>query len=90
MSIPASMAFHGGGEMFMDHSGMFMDHSGPPHQGNPNQSAAERNFNDKAKKWKQLQSKRFAEKKKFGFVDAQKEEMPPGKLAFVLRTVKSF
>jgi hypothetical protein len=77
MSIPASMAFHGGGEMFMDHSGLF-----PPHQGNQNQSAAERNFGDKAKKWKQLQSKRFAEKKKFGFVDAQKEEMPPGKLAF--------
>jgi pre-mRNA-processing factor 8 len=34
---------------------------------------------EKAKKWKQLQSKRYAEKRKFGFVDAQKEEMPPGK-----------
>lgn len=34
---------------------------------------------DKAKKWAQLQTKRYAEKRKFGFVDAQKEEMPPGK-----------
>lgn len=36
-------------------------------------------FNEKSKKWKQLQSKRFAEKRKFGFMDSQqKEEMPPG------------
>jgi len=38
----------------------------------------ERALTDKSKKWKQLQSKRFAEKRKFGFVDSQKEEMPPG------------
>lgn len=38
----------------------------------------ERALADKSKKWKQLQSKRFAEKRKFGFVDSQKEEMPPG------------
>jgi hypothetical protein len=38
----------------------------------------ERALMDKSKKWKQLQSKRFAEKRKFGFVDSQKEEMPPG------------
>lgn len=38
----------------------------------------DRNLNEKSKKWKQLQSKRFAQKRKFGFVDAQKEEMPPG------------
>lgn len=76
MSIPASVAFHGGGDdMYMEHSDMI-----PPHfQGHQNQGASERMLNEKAKKWKQLQSKRFAEKKKFGFVDAQKEEMPPGK-----------
>ena len=33
---------------------------------------------EKARKWKQLQSKRYAEKRKFGAVDTQKEEMPPG------------
>ncbi len=35
-------------------------------------------MDEKAKRWKQLQGKRFAEKKKFGFADTQKEEMPPG------------
>jgi pre-mRNA-processing factor 8 len=35
-------------------------------------------YNEKSKKWKQLQSKRFADKRKFGFMDSQKEEMPPG------------
>jgi hypothetical protein len=35
-------------------------------------------LSDKAKKWHQLQSKRFAEKRKFGFVEPQKEEMPAG------------
>lgn len=34
-------------------------------------------FEEKSKKWQQFQSKRFAEKRKFGHVDAQKEEMPP-------------
>lgn len=33
---------------------------------------------EKARKWAQLQTKRYAEKRKYGFVDAQKEEMPPG------------
>lgn len=40
---------------------------------------------EKSKKWKQLQSKRFAEKRKFGFVDAQKEEMPPEHVRKVIR-----
>lgn len=35
---------------------------------------------EKAKRWQQLQTKRYAEKRKFGFTDAQKEEMPPGSL----------
>uniref|UniRef100_H2Y168 Pre-mRNA-processing-splicing factor 8-like n=1 Tax=Ciona intestinalis TaxID=7719 RepID=H2Y168_CIOIN len=32
---------------------------------------------EKANRWQQLQSKRYAEKRKFGFVDPQKEDMPP-------------
>lgn len=31
-----------------------------------------------ARKWQQLNSKRYADKRKFGFVQAQKEDMPPG------------
>lgn len=30
-----------------------------------------------AKKWQQLNSKRYGEKRKFGYVEAQKEDMPP-------------
>ncbi|KAJ3320388.1 Pre-mRNA-processing-splicing factor 8 [Boothiomyces sp. JEL0866] len=32
---------------------------------------------EKAQRWKAMNSKRYSEKKKFGFVQAQKEEMPP-------------
>jgi len=37
----------------------------------------EEKLNEKARRWHQMQSKRYAEKRKFGFVDAQKEDMPP-------------
>ena len=40
---------------------------------------------EKAKKWQQLQTKRYAEKRKFGFVDAQKEDMPPEHLRKIVR-----
>ena len=42
---------------------------------------------EKARKWQQLQSKRYAEKRKFGFVDAQKEDMPPEHLRKIIRLV---
>uniref|UniRef100_A0A1I7X505 PRO8NT domain-containing protein n=1 Tax=Heterorhabditis bacteriophora TaxID=37862 RepID=A0A1I7X505_HETBA len=42
---------------------------------------------EKARKWKQLQSKRYAEKRKFGVVDSQKEEMPPGVYFYYLKIV---
>jgi pre-mRNA-processing factor 8 len=40
---------------------------------------------EKARKWQQLQSKRYAEKRKFGFVDAQKEDMPPEHVRKIIR-----
>ncbi|KIH51927.1 PRO8NT domain protein [Ancylostoma duodenale] len=40
---------------------------------------------EKARKWKQLQSKRYAEKRKFGVVDTQKEEMPPEHVRKIIR-----
>ncbi len=40
---------------------------------------------EKARKWQQLQSKRYAEKRKFGFVEAQKEDMPPEHLRKIIR-----
>ena len=38
-----------------------------------------------ARKWQQLQSKRYAEKRKFGFIDAQKEEMPQEHVRKIIR-----
>lgn len=40
---------------------------------------------EKSKKWHQFQTKRFAEKKKFGFVDTQKEEMPPEHIRKIIK-----
>lgn len=42
-------------------------------------------FFSSARKWQQLQSKRYAEKRKFGFVDAQKEDMPPEHVRKIIR-----
>lgn len=55
-------------------------HAGPP------QMLPESILEEKARKWKQLQSKRYAEKRKFGFVDSQKEDMPPGSIVNFLFT----
>eukprot|EP00193_Tetraselmis_chui_P011120 CAMPEP_0177790758 /NCGR_PEP_ID=MMETSP0491_2-20121128/23535_1 /TAXON_ID=63592 /ORGANISM="Tetraselmis chuii, Strain PLY429" /LENGTH=119 /DNA_ID=CAMNT_0019312873 /DNA_START=229 /DNA_END=584 /DNA_ORIENTATION=- len=32
---------------------------------------------EKARKWQQLNSKRYGEKRRYGYVEAQKEDMPP-------------
>ena len=45
----------------------------------------EEKLQEKSTKWHQLQSKRFAEKRKFGFVDAQKEDMPPEHIRKIIR-----
>lgn len=33
-------------------------------------------LNEKSKKWRQFNTKRFSEKRKFGFVEGQKESLP--------------
>ena len=51
-------------------------------------TSCERNFTIvlfSARKWQQLQSKRYAEKRKFGFVDAMKEDMPPEHVRKIIR-----
>ena len=37
------------------------------------------------REWQQLQSRRYAEKRKFGFVEAQKEDMPPEHVRKIIR-----
>ena len=38
-----------------------------------------------ARRWQQLQSKKYSEKRKFGFIDAQKEDMPPEHVRKIIR-----
>lgn len=40
---------------------------------------------DRAKKWRLMNSKRYAKKRKFGYVDAQKEDMPPEHVRKIVR-----
>ncbi|KAF1740475.1 hypothetical protein MXB_1134, partial [Myxobolus squamalis] len=40
---------------------------------------------DKARKWQQIQNKKYTEKKKFGFADSQKDEMPPEHVRKIVR-----
>ena len=53
--------------------------------GVPAPAMTEEKLQEKARKWQQLQGKRYAEKRKFGFVDAQKEDMPPEHLRKIIR-----
>ncbi|KAJ8731216.1 hypothetical protein PYW07_004380 [Mythimna separata] len=57
----------------------------PPTQPPKPHHIPEEKIKEKAQKWMQLQSKRFAEKRKFGFVDAQKEDMPPEHIRKIIR-----
>nr|CAD1827742.1 unnamed protein product [Ananas comosus var. bracteatus] len=43
----------------------------------PSAAELEAQLVEKARKWHQLNSKRYGDKRKFGFVEAQKEDMPP-------------
>jgi pre-mRNA-processing factor 8 len=38
-----------------------------------------------ARKWQQLNSKRYAEKRKYGYTEAQKEDMPPEHVRKIIR-----
>lgn len=38
-----------------------------------------------ARKWQQLNSKRYADKRKYGYTEAQKEDMPPEHLRKIIR-----
>ncbi|XP_020671965.1 pre-mRNA-processing-splicing factor 8A [Dendrobium catenatum] len=40
---------------------------------------------EKARKWDQLNSKRYGDKRKFGFVETQKEDMPPEHVRKIIR-----
>ncbi|OWM69620.1 pre-mRNA-processing-splicing factor 8A [Punica granatum] len=51
----------------------------------PTPEEAEARLEEKARKWMQLNSKRYGDKRKFGFVETQKEDMPPEHVRKIIR-----
>ncbi|CAL9010634.1 PREDICTED: pre-mRNA-processing-splicing factor 8 [Prunus mume] len=51
----------------------------------PSPADAEARLEEKARKWQQLNSKRYSDKRKFGFVESQKEDMPPEHVRKIIR-----
>lgn len=51
----------------------------------PTPQEAEAKLDEKARKWQQLNSKRYGDKRKFGFVETQKEDMPPEHVRKIIR-----
>lgn len=48
-----------------------------PPPGAPPSPPDEAALEEKARKWQQLQAKRYSERRKFGYVESQKEDLPP-------------
>lgn len=45
----------------------------------------ESQLDERARKWMQLNTKRYSDKRKFGFVETQKEDMPPEHVRKIIR-----
>lgn len=48
---------------------------------------SESQLDERARKWMQLNMKRYSDKRKFGFVETQKEDMPPEHVRKIIRYV---
>ncbi|KAL3154210.1 Pre-mRNA-processing-splicing factor 8A [Trebouxia sp. C0010 RCD-2024] len=57
----------------------------PPPTQQPQTLDPEALLEEKARKWQQLNAKRYGEKRKHGYVEAQKEDMPPEHVRKVIR-----
>ncbi|CAL9773912.1 unnamed protein product [Musa acuminata subsp. burmannicoides] len=57
----------------------------PPYSIPPSPGELEAQLVEKARKWHQLNAKRYGEKRKFGFVETQKEDMPPEHVRKIIR-----
>lgn len=58
---------------------------GPPPPPSYTVLPTEAQLEEKARKWMQLNSKRYSDKRKFGFVETQKEDMPPEHVRKIIR-----
>lgn len=60
-----------------------MSHLGQMHKPSQIPLVHEEILEEKSRKWKLLNQKRYGEKRKFGYVEAQKEMMPPEVLRYL-------
>ena len=68
--------------------GMVPGPSGMGHFQMPGDATAgmtQEEIREKGQKWEQVQSKKYADKRKFGIVEAQKEDMPPEHVRKIIR-----
>lgn len=72
------------GMMHPGPSGMPQFQMPDPNQQGPS-GLTEEEMREKGQKWQQMQSQKYVEKKKFGFVEAQKEDMPPEHVRKIIR-----
>lgn len=59
----------------------------PPAQPSYTVVPSESQLDERARKWMQLNQKRYSDKRKFGFVETQKEDMPPEHVRKIIRSV---
>ncbi|KND02430.1 pre-mRNA-processing-splicing factor 8 [Spizellomyces punctatus DAOM BR117] len=57
----------------------------PPPIPTPTSELSEEKLQEKARKWAQMNAKRYGEKRKFGFVEPQKENMPPEHIRKIIK-----
>ena len=62
----------------------------PPHPKPVSTKTQEEMLDEKARKWQSLNAKRYGEKRKFGIVETQKEEMPPEHLRKIIKDLGNF
>ncbi|CAG8523670.1 4130_t:CDS:2 [Ambispora gerdemannii] len=56
----------------------------PPPVPNNNEQTAEK-IEDKARKWQQMQTKRYGERRKFGYIEHEKANMPPEHIRKIIK-----
>ncbi|CAJ2664774.1 unnamed protein product [Trifolium pratense] len=57
----------------------------PPPPPSPTVADTEARLEEKARKWQKMNSKRYSDNRKFGFVEPQKEDMPPEHIRKIIK-----
>jgi pre-mRNA-processing factor 8 len=57
----------------------------PPPPAAPSAEQAEARLQEKSRRWQQLHTRRFGEKRRMGFVEHQKDKMPPEHIRKIIK-----